>query len=224
MVNLHLVFIVLGPVSYRSYHSKRLAEVVCALLWLYVHMALLPLILQDALYYRKKLYFNPCFINAQAQKALASAVQIFVFDSVLVVMLLSYPIIFNAHRKRMRQRQPNAPASQKTEPQLQQQGQGRVAPEPNLLGQLQNAHNSRSPRNGSHGFRLLTMLTVSVTICWTPMLCYYTTIPWITVKYPWWERIGFVLFAMEAIIDPVVFVAAQPELRAEFRRLFEPHN
>ena len=94
--------LVLAPVYYRTYHTKRVAKIICDLLWLYVHIALLPGIILDTMYYRQPLYVNTCYLNAQADKGWAVAVQIFVYDATVFVMLLSYPVIYSPHRKRMR--------------------------------------------------------------------------------------------------------------------------
>jgi 7 transmembrane receptor (rhodopsin family) len=232
LISINRIWAVFWPHSYRQYHKKRVACLLCLAGWLEVQFIILPGFILDALYYRSPLIVNPCFLNAMVQWDWSVAIQFTVYNMGLYLMWLSYPIIWFKRRQRQKigpnstnatsrvtsrvsaanTATPSVRAAQSVDEDLEEgtmKEEGVVVKSGNAAPQRQRS---------SHAFTILTVLTISVTICWTPILCYYTITLWIPIGSPLLLEIGTVLFALQSVMDPVLFVIALPDLRETFRR------
>ena len=77
-------------------------------------------------------------------------------------------------------------------------------------------------KKSSKAFAILAVLTISVTICWTPIHTLYTIMLWVPADRisPLLLNIAAMLFALQSTLDPVLFVCALPDLRESIRRPF----
>ncbi|OQV17911.1 hypothetical protein BV898_08040 [Hypsibius exemplaris] len=88
------------PVSYRHYHTNTLAICMCVGCWVYVNVFKLPGLLQDDYIYRND--DEDCSVNVTAQFSWALTSQIVMDDSSVLVVGISYPIIWWKMRQRRR--------------------------------------------------------------------------------------------------------------------------
>ena len=72
----------------------------------------------------------------------------------------------------------------------------------------------------TRGFAVLTVLTTSVTICWTPLLVYYTIALFRPVDDHVYFQVATVMYAVEAVLDPIWFMVALPQLRVAVMEMF----
>ena len=78
-------------------------------------------------------------------------------------------------------------------------------------------------RRSTNAFTILTVLTGGVIVSWTPILCYYTVAIWVQIDNPVYLQVAIVLFAMQSVVDPILFAWTLPDLRDTFRRhLYKP--
>ena len=72
----------------------------------------------------------------------------------------------------------------------------------------------------SQGFKVLTMLTVSAVVCWTPISLYYSIGLFLPMNVPAaWQVFSF-LFSLQSTLDPIWFAAGLADLRqAQLRML-----
>ena len=69
---------------------------------------------------------------------------------------------------------------------------------------------------------LLTLLTISVTICWVPLETFYTMMIFDqTMEFGTFFKVSTALFYLESVLDPLYFVLAITELRVEVLRLLK---
>ena len=64
LITLDRLWSVLLPVHYRTYRSVKTLVVMCGGMWVYVHVILLPGVIQESIFYRLPLETNQCFFNS----------------------------------------------------------------------------------------------------------------------------------------------------------------
>lgn len=75
-------------------------------------------------------------------------------------------------------------------------------------------------KNKSHAFTVLTLLTFSVFITWTPQNIYFTVGAFIPLDYPVMLQITTTLYALQPALDPLFFIVALKDLRDSYRDFF----
>ncbi|OQV11952.1 hypothetical protein BV898_13747 [Hypsibius exemplaris] len=234
LISLNRIWAVFWPHSYRTYHKKRVACLLCLAGWVEVQFIILPGYILDAMYYRSTAIGASCGLNAMAQWEWSVAIQFTVYNMGLYLMWISYPIIW--YKRRQRQRNQIVPSRQ---PAQSSQGTGArsvrsvrtnqdATDNDTVDDEEETAKTTRSgnqsgplaKKTSSKAFTILTVLTISVTVCWTPILCYYTITLWMPVNNPILLEVGTVLFALQSVLDPVLFIIALPDLRDTFRGAF----
>ena len=69
----------------------------------------------------------------------------------------------------------------------------------------------------SKGYVVLMLLTVSVTVCWTPIAMFYNLITFMTFGSPMLYEVGTMLFMCQTMLDPIIFTLALKKLRRALR-------
>ena len=64
------------------------------------------------------------------------------------------------------------------------------------------------------------MLTISETICWTPIVTYFTLVLYVSYDMDAFYKVAVILNYLEAVLDPFYIVITISELRQELRRMF----
>ena len=73
-----------------------------------------------------------------------------------------------------------------------------------------------SRQKGSAGFLILTALTLSLLICWTPFQVFYSMSLFIYLDFEGvFNRVAGLLFYLEAVVDPIFFGLAVNDIRVE---------
>ncbi|OWA50582.1 hypothetical protein BV898_15093 [Hypsibius exemplaris] len=80
-----------------------------------------------------------------------------------------------------------------------------------------------TPSHRSSGSLLLILLTISVTVCWTPNNVFFTWAIYyssINSDLPVFFNFTLILIALQATIDPIMFTCAIASLRQALRQTF----
>ena len=245
LIAINRIWAVFWPFSYRTHHRKRTAVLFCCLGWLEMLAWLLPGYILDAAYYRSDpLSTGGCYLNIPAQWNWAAVVQFLTYDMGLIQMWLAYPMIWWRRRRILRVGQMPmemeisggapaivvGPCGEPVGPGTPQEQNGSLVTVSSRRGfrpgrpQLFGAGGKRA---SSRGFFILTLLTISVTVSWTPVNALYTVMLWVDLDDAlavWLLEIAAVLFVLQMALDPIFFVCALPNLRDAFRRLLMPRR
>ncbi|XP_055345354.1 tyramine receptor 1-like [Paramacrobiotus metropolitanus] len=209
MINSHVLicvnrlWAVAAPLSYRLHHTRRLAVTLCAGLWLWANSLLLPQIVQDALFVRPP---GVCHLDVRPQWALAVSGHFLLFVFPLILMITSYPLLLCLRRRRPRR------IYQESDFGNSFQMRGRCDSE-DIPAPARRKHRSKA-------FTILTLLTVSVTICWSPLLILFTMTFFMDYFDSAFYQIGSVLFLLEPLCDPLYFAIVLHDLRKAFGLTF----
>lgn len=68
-------------------------------------------------------------------------------------------------------------------------------------------------RGSTRGFHLVVTLTISVFICWTPVMAYYTYYVLTGIDYPEIDFATSILFSLQAVFDPLLVFLMLNDLR-----------
>ena len=71
----------------------------------------------------------------------------------------------------------------------------------------------RTPRRRS-GFLLLSLMTFTMMVFWTPSIVHYTVISFGAVNWPAVEQVANILCLLETIADPICFTLALKDVRS----------
>ena len=93
LITVNRLWAVLYPVHYRENHTRRVAIILCTVMWVYVTAFKLAVLIPDALYYRRPEATFQCALNRLQQMPLITAHQIIVYDVPTLLMILAYPIV-----------------------------------------------------------------------------------------------------------------------------------
>ncbi|OQV20543.1 hypothetical protein BV898_05587 [Hypsibius exemplaris] len=220
LIAINRIWAVFWPYSYRHSHTKRVALLFCLAGWLEVSAMVLPGFILDILYYRTDPLKNGCSLNIEAQWMWSAVTQFLLYNMGLQVMWLAYPIIW--YKRRLVQKV--APTTAAIETARSETDKRRSSVEQERSARETTVGRSGVPRprqkRSSKAFTVLTVLTISVTVCWTPIHVLYTLMLW----WPF-DRIGpllldiaVVLFSLQSVLDPILFVCTLPELQESLRR------
>jgi len=208
-------------------------------MWLYIQLAVSPEPIMGALYYRRP-QASSCLANGPAQKTYNRVAQLLFYNCPHLVMILALPVVYFARRRRrlLRMSRISANLTKKVtvsadhhlaanSTRLRNRGdnesvsQGRGQLSNHVVAHLSSPVVSISVAR-SHGYILLVLLTVSVTICWTPIDALYTLKSEIAdFKAPQsYYQLAVVLFSFQTTVDPIIFTLAVKSLRDIFRHSF----
>jgi hypothetical protein len=236
LIALNRMWAAVHPISYRTRHSVRTAVLLCLVMWVYVHLAIVPEWIEDAINSRLPVESHGCLLNKAAQPVSGLTTQLLIYDLPLAVMLMAFPVIYFSRvirRRSMRRNNAIVPtvASQSHEVSkpgstmrsrvgalagAQQQGasgSNAVAPASNTIAPVKKVKTS-------HGYLVLALLTISVSICWTPSLVFYTVLTFIDIFDPTYYIVVTILFSCQTMLDPLLFTMALPSLRESLSHLF----
>ena len=224
------------PLSYRSFHSGRTAVFLCLGVWIYVNLAVAPEVIWEALYYRLPPEDVGCNANVVDQpiRTYDNVTQILFYNVPHLVMLVTLLVICIASMKQARLRNrvtpdhfsrratgmktaaANSDAAAPEKPfSDSRESQSRTAPQQNSLRKSLTMAPRRRPLRGLF---LLTLLTISVTICWTPIDVYYTMYSISPgLDTPVFARVAEILFSLQTTIDPILFTLSMRNLRSAIK-------
>ncbi|OQV17857.1 hypothetical protein BV898_07988 [Hypsibius exemplaris] len=207
LIAINRIWAISFPLSYRRIHSTRTAVGLCGAMWCCVLVFLAPGLVRDTLYFRIPLSENHtlCDLNQDVQWSWAVAIQIMFYIWPQIFMVLALVVIFCVQKKRQQAR--DAWRSNFIRPARSQEVQNQ--------GQGTNIHPGNRVSKENQGNIVLLLLTISVTICWTPNNIYYM---WQFIKRH--DNQNFytattILFAIQASLDPIIFSCSVRGLRTK---------
>ena len=230
LIALNRLWAVTFPISYRQHH-KNTAVTVCVAMWIFVHVCLLPGLVLDALFYRLPEETNGCLINSDAMRVYWIIIMFVSYNGPELIVITAYfAICYKTIRRHQRQVHPSVALSgrQSTVGRSVKAGSANTGTL-NHSGDTDQRRPSRflcwkiRKRNTQHGFLMLTLMTLTIFICYTPENVYYTV--WAINQESMRSISGLyvpavVLFEMTAVLDPIWFILALPDFRQAFRRTY----
>ena len=234
LIALNRLWAVTFPLSYRRHHKKRFAVIVCVVMWIYLHICLLPGIIMDAMFYRLPMETNGCNLNTDAMKGWSRTMQILLYDVPEAIVLLVFPVVCY---KTLYRFQPRIVPAAVKHSSVQSRAMVIITNESINAPSVSNQNGvagkklirslcccdlTRSTGN-HHGILALSLMTLTVLICYSPDQIYFTVLIVFGVDIAGMYSIASIMYQIVAILDPIWFVVALPDLRAEFRRLFCIH-
>lgn len=213
LISLNRIWAVTFPLSYRNAQTTKMALGFCVILWAYAHIVVLPDMVYKILSMRTPLEIYGC----RARYPVRTSVQFLTNVVPLLVVTLAYPcIVYKCYRRfkgEVATANPTLPKA--TEPS--------VAPKPSRQksgrrsGTMIGTKTTTKPiTNVDQAFVVLTLLTMSAIICWTPITLTFL------VGQPDFDslhyKVAAFLFASQPVLDPILFAAALRDLRDAFRR------
>ncbi|OQV14857.1 hypothetical protein BV898_11004 [Hypsibius exemplaris] len=209
------------PVSYRS-GTPFGQPSSCARECGYVHAYIMPGLIIDTVSYRRLINPYWCITNIPKQPVYFAVGQILLFDVPELVILSALPIIGLARVARWRKKQLRRLAPQRSVPipLTSLVGSGSVAT-PSVAPSAV-AHPTTGTRQRSRGLQVLALLTLSVLICWTPNVVYYTMLNFVRLRTSFaFITAQMILLSFQMIFDPLLFLLALKPLRDGLRRFWQ---
>lgn len=209
------------PISYRRIYTKKTAVSLCICMAIYVHMIYLPEFIP------KMVLINSATLNnCRNQYTNSIHVQFIMYVGAISIMLLAYPFIYHKQRQRIKERMARVGPSVVSSGQVVGSGMEQSDARSGLHNTLEVSetthHRQRLQRADprSYGFAVLTLLTCSATICWTPATVIFLVHSFKPIKYSMIFQIALTLFSIQPILDPILFTIALADLRRAFRKTF----
>ncbi|XP_055345950.1 5-hydroxytryptamine receptor 1D-like [Paramacrobiotus metropolitanus] len=205
LIAINRVWAVTFHISYTRRNTVRTALYCCLASCIYVHAVCLPYVVLDALYYRLPIETAGCLINTEALQFWSLLTQFLIYTLPIVFIVAVYPYL--VYKRRARRIAANivapetdqTPASEKVEA-----GTVEVLPK----------NGTYNAKGGKRGFRVLTALTFSVTLLWTPSCIFFNVNCFIDISdQTLLMQIVLVMFASEAVLDPLLFALVLDDVR-----------
>ena len=214
LITVNRIWAVMWPVSYKVHHTKTTAVLLWWSIWIYLHILILPEVIADGLYYRFLVNPDFCYLNQANQLGLVQFTQIWCYMLPLVFVPCAYPVILYKYCKWMKRRS--------VAPMLMNNATGSAVV--NTKGHDADSGTipigKRRKKYHSSSFITLTMLTISVTICWFPRTMFYTVRAFFDIRNDYFLEVASVIYSLQAVMDPVYFVMALRDVRRAVLRLF----
>ncbi|XP_055348524.1 uncharacterized protein LOC129595509 [Paramacrobiotus metropolitanus] len=191
LITLNRIWAMTFPVSYKNVHGEKVALLLCCIMTVYVHALCLPVVILDAMYYRLPEKENGCFLNTESQMVATTIISIISCDVPIVVVVGAYPFLY--YKQARRGKKLTASAS-------------RTGASTNVTNKVGQSPRSTRSSSLSHPFLVLTLLTVSVLILWTPNQVTWT-IGCVTAvgDMPGLWHTFSIFYLLQAVFDPILF-------------------
>ncbi|XP_055351791.1 type-1 angiotensin II receptor-like [Paramacrobiotus metropolitanus] len=186
-ITLNRLWAVLHPHSYRQRHTLRLAVGICCLIWIVVHLCVVPLFAYRLTHQSEN---DVCLLDMTDYSADFS-VPVQIWETVIFVLLFLLPTLAIVL---------SCPLIEG----LRQRARGRVATiNGSLYGRKKIVVDPRT-------FRVLLALTVSLLCAWMPQLIWSMLEDWIILDSVTMATVDLVLdytWTAQALLDPIMFIA-----------------
>ena len=189
-------------------------------MWTYVHLLTLPGIINDLLYHRLYIGTHSCGFNVPAQLAWAIAIQLLLYDSpILTIMVIFTILVCKTGKTRVAQTRSRFERSRTDERSVEH----RTNDPENSTRRSANAESTkeRQLNQSNRALVLLASLTASSVICWTPGAMYFTILlfkPSAQVPVQL-QQIGNFLWSIQPLTDASLFILAFKDLRTLVKQI-----
>lgn len=227
LITINRVWAVTFPISYRHFHSRKIALAICACMWLYVHVVLLPNFVPRMANPKLPLESYGC----QRQYRSAPLYFLFSYGVALFVIMLAYPFIMLKRRRQGKGKRKIVPcrgaadlsASEGTKAARTARAAQRTLPLSSIgdTAAASKKPNSYSLERGSYVFLVLTFLTCSTVICCAPKVLLFMIGGFTGTNFgPRLSQTVFAVSSIQPVLDPILFTIALKELQKAFARRF----
>ncbi|GAU96060.1 hypothetical protein RvY_07558 [Ramazzottius varieornatus] len=222
LISLNRLWAVCFPMHYKTYHTKRLAALMCILTYIYAHIWTLTGLIPDDMYYRTE-NFRDCSLNLMAQSLWATLCDLILYVVPEVVVVGVYPIIGwkVAQRRKVR-------ASARSKPGATLSAADGVRdrylarPSASVGPQQRSRGRQNVPGSSTSQFKVLTYLVAATVIFWTPNLVYFAIASTSDYFDSTFYTITVVLLSINPLITPLTYPLASAVWREAFRSLLKP--
>lgn len=220
LITINRIWAIAFPVSYRNHHSKTAAIFMCVTAFVYAHFMTVPFQIIDAVHQGLPAGIDHCVINPHEQVIYSKFLQIIAYDFPVFLIVAAYPLLYWERNKRSKM--------------IDSRSSTRISAIARTKGSSSNPVDSSdlpapNPRSSSdttpskehrRAFSVLTVLTASIFICWTPSKIYgtleiFANIQDLPVLF---SHIAKFLYGVQAILDPILFAASLKNLRDAIKR------
>lgn len=225
LITMSRLYAVTFPLTYRRVHSRKMAITLCLLMCVYVHAVQLPGFIPAMAHLKLPLKLFPCSVQYSPSKVQ----NILTFVVSFGIVILSYPYIaYKRSMRRISQRkiQPVSLRSKKSAPTIVITAAAGAAETTDQSGDLTTKMEAaekklpKRPQQRSNAFTVLTLLTASTLLFWSPAVVTQTIYSFMPVINPRYNEIAFSMFAFQPILDPLLFTVALKDLQAAFCAIF----
>ena len=220
LITSNRVWAVTFPYSYKVYHSKRVAVVLCTCSVLFVNAVVLPGFIFDRLYYH--VLDGACTFalvkNSYQIEAWGAACEILLYISPAFIIVLAYPWIVWKRQQQLRKM-----AGNKLFPTSATDGAAiNKNPETSRTdSRLRREVPTQQVGKTSQSFRVYSMITAVVALCWTPTICYHGLTKFAYVDVKGLRDVAGYFWGLQPLLDPIFFALSLGELRRELSDMLE---
>ncbi|XP_055340577.1 5-hydroxytryptamine receptor 1B-like [Paramacrobiotus metropolitanus] len=210
LIAINRIWAISHPVSYRLYHNKKIAGLLCLASLFYVHFLELPGLIMDALYYHLPEEDHGCHINTVAMPVWGWIEHVFcrLLPLVLVVFTFVYTNAVIWYRRRRRANLVTAPpngsdGNPNSANSIPAKGRG---------GQMAAA--SGNQKREVKASLVLTMNAISVLVCWLPADILFDGYLFFGIAF---SNTAFttvmLLYSMQSVFDPLMLLISLRKIK-----------
>lgn len=209
LITLSRVWAMTFPHSYRQKHTRMCAILLCVGMVLYSQIVYLPTLIPAATQLKLPLETYGCF--DQFQPTLLQ--QFLTYVPALGIVLVAYPLLASMHRKRTQSRNSvgHTDSIDKTTK--------NVVAAKNVVAEVPTKTAKQKVKRRSQSFFILTLLTCSILIFWSPAIIVFTVARFVVVPYPLLFQVAQDLLAVQPIMDPLLFTVAMKDVRSKLQKI-----
>ncbi|XP_055355917.1 uncharacterized protein LOC129601200 [Paramacrobiotus metropolitanus] len=211
------------PLSFRRRHNFTTAFLCCGVTWALAHVVALPGVVMDALFYRKPEAEYGCWTDVTGipgQRAWLVLVQLL---SVICLfgVLGAFPLIWIKQSQRNKIGLCCRLVSGQIQPTPLSSHNVKNPSIANIASVSQAISHSHRPASSTEAqsFLLLTALTLSVLVFWTPSVIYFFLQPFTNYTNPDIEFVINLMFFYQPVVDPLLFALTLRTLRHNIRHM-----
>lgn len=215
LVTISRLWAITFPLSYRRFHSRKNAVLLCLGMTVLMHMIILPDFVPKTARMRTPMEIHGC----RPQYKMSIVLQFMVYIGAIFIITAAYPLILFKHKQRQRALALRVAPALSAFP-----AQRKIPPAVKHLSHETLTRSSQVPdmnkparEHRSHGFTVLTLLTCSAIICWTPPAVTFIVSSYKPLPYPMMFQIVLTLLSIQPVMDPILFAIALKDLRKAIR-------
>lgn len=88
---------------------------------------------------------------------------------------------------------------------------------PTLAIKARGSERQETRQPTSKPFIILSMLTASIIVCWTPVMTYWTIMVFVNIDLPDFFNFASNLYSLQALLDPILFALSLRQLTAKLQ-------
>ncbi|XP_055337909.1 olfactory receptor 1-like [Paramacrobiotus metropolitanus] len=200
LITFNRLWAITFPLSYRNYHSTRVALLLCGGCVAYVHLVCLPGVVIDALYYRPPVdRFKLCSLDIGRQFPWAVASEVIIYIAPIVFVVGAYPFLFHKQHQR--------------------KGAVHGSKQDSVMdSKVTGAHPAR--KEHSHGFVVLTLSSVGIMVSFAPgQIVALLMLAGVGGDLRQASLVTAILALIQPALDPIFFVLCLKDLRLAIVRI-----